>query len=123
MIFGAGATGLCLSQLLKQNGCSRVVMAAPEGLKMDLAKKLNAADEYIELSRENSEPQMKKLMAKNPHGFNIVVEATGSAKMLERAMDYVRRGGKLVVYGVYNNSDTVQFKPNRVCKYSTVFVY
>lgn len=29
----------------------------------------------------------------------IVVEATGSPKILEDAINYVRRGGKLVVYG------------------------
>ncbi len=29
----------------------------------------------------------------------IVVEATGSVKMLEDAINYCRRGGTLVVYG------------------------
>lgn len=53
LMFGAGPTGLCLAQLLRHNGGSHVVIAAPEGLKMDLAKKLDAADEYIELSRIN----------------------------------------------------------------------
>ncbi|KAH0544831.1 hypothetical protein FGG08_001060 [Glutinoglossum americanum] len=69
------------------------------GLKMDLARKLDSADVYIELSRTNPEAQFQKLKAENPYGFDIVVEATGSPRILEDAINYVRRGGKLVVYG------------------------
>lgn len=36
-----------LSQMLRQNGGCHVVVAAPEGLKMDLAKKLGAGDVRI----------------------------------------------------------------------------
>jgi D-arabinitol dehydrogenase (NADP+) len=44
LMFGAGPTGLVLSQMLRHNGGCNVVVAAPEGLKMDLAKKLGAGD-------------------------------------------------------------------------------
>jgi threonine dehydrogenase-like Zn-dependent dehydrogenase len=74
LMFGAGPTGLCLAQLLKHNGGSHVVIAAPGGLKMDLAKKLEAADEYIELSRSNPEAQFQAIKDANPYGFDIVVE-------------------------------------------------
>jgi D-arabinitol dehydrogenase (NADP+) len=74
LMFGAGPTGLCLAQLLRHNGGSHVVIAAPEGLKMDLAKKLDAADEYIELSRINPEAQFEKIRKDHPYGFDIVVE-------------------------------------------------
>ena len=48
-------------------------------------------------------------------GFDIVVEATGSAKILEDAINYVRRGGKLVVYGVYSSSARVSWPPSKIC--------
>lgn len=114
LMFGAGPTGLCLAQLLKQNGGSHVVIAAPGGLKMDLARKLDAADEYIELSRENPQAQFDQLKKDHPYGFDIVVEATGSAKILEDAINYVRRGGKLVVYGVYSDSARVTWPPSKI---------
>ncbi len=60
-----------LAQLLRQNGCSQVTIAAPEGLKMNLAKSLDAADTYVELSRKDNKPQLDKLKADNPHGFDI----------------------------------------------------
>ena len=43
-----------LSQLLKLNGASKVVIAANKGIKMDIAKDLEAADVYIELDRRVS---------------------------------------------------------------------
>ena len=95
LMFGAGPTGLVLSQMLRQNGGCHVVVAAPQGLKMELAKKLGAGDVYVELSRENPEVQFQKLKDENPYGFDIVVEATGSPKILEDAINYVRRGGKV----------------------------
>ncbi len=84
---------------------------------MNLAKDLDAADTYVELSRKDSKPQLDKLKADNPYGFDIgecgnnklpriitdtkasVIEATGSVKLLEDAINYCRRGGTLVVYG------------------------
>ncbi|KAH8899524.1 NADP-dependent mannitol dehydrogenase [Thozetella sp. PMI_491] len=114
LMFGAGPTGLMLAQLLRQNGCSQVTIAAPEGLKMNLAKSLDAADTYIELSRSNPGPQYEQIKKDNPYGFDIVIEATGSVKILEDAINYCRRGGTLVVYGVYSNSATVTWKPTKI---------
>lgn len=114
LLFGAGPTGLILAQLLRMNGGCRVVVAAPEGLKMDLAKSLDAGDEYIALSRQDPAAQFEKLKKDNPYGFDIVVEATGSVKILEDAINYVRRGGKLVVYGVYSNSARVSWPPSKI---------
>jgi D-arabinitol dehydrogenase (NADP+) len=117
LMFGAGPTGLVLSQMLRQNGGCHVVVAAPAGLKMELAKKLGAGDEYVELSRTDPEVQFQKLKSENPYGFDIVVEATGSPKILEDAINYVRRGGKLVVYGVYSGSARVTWPPSKICKF------
>lgn len=103
--------------MLRMNGGCHVVIAAPEGLKMDLAKSLGAGDDYIPLSRKDPSAQFAKLRAENPHGFDIVVEATGSVKVLEDSINYVRRGGKLVVYGVYFSKDRVSWPPSKICKF------
>lgn len=114
LMFGAGPTGLMLAQLLRQNGGCNVTIAAPGGPKMDLAKNLEAADHYVELSRSEPAAQFEQLKKDNPYGFDIVVEATGSVKILEDSINYVRRGGKLVVYGVYNNADRVSWPPAKI---------
>ena len=81
---------------------------------MDLAKKLRVGDVYVELSHEDREVQFQKLKAENPYGFDVVVEATGSAKILEDAINYVRRGGKLLVYGVYSAGARISWAPNKI---------
>ena len=68
LMFGAGPTGLVLAQLLRVNGGCHVVVAAPEGLKMELAKKLGAGDVYVELSRKDPSAQFQKLKSENPYG-------------------------------------------------------
>ncbi|KAL3450524.1 chaperonin 10-like protein [Aspergillus insuetus] len=114
LLFGAGPTGLVLAQLLRMNGASRLVLAAPPGLKLDLARQLDVADEYIPLSRTNMAESLEPLSKASPQGFDIVVEATGNAGVLQGAINYVRRGGKLVVYGVYANRDTVCWSPSKL---------
>jgi D-arabinitol dehydrogenase (NADP+) len=102
--------------MLRQNGGCHVVVAAPEGLKMNLAKSLDAADVYIPLSRKDPTPQFEQIKKDYPYGFDIVVEATGSVKVLEDAINYCRRGGKLIVYGVYANKDRVSWPPSKICE-------
>ncbi|KAH9990377.1 putative sorbitol dehydrogenase [Xylariaceae sp. FL0662B] len=114
LIIGSGATGMCLSQLLKSNGGVHLVMASHPGRKLDLAKKLGCADEYFELDRENPEPQWAELKARYPYGFDVVVEATGSHHVLERSIDYCARGATFVFYGVYEKAARIQISPSKV---------
>ncbi|KAI0360491.1 NADP+-dependent D-mannitol dehydrogenase [Trametes cingulata] len=114
LIIGSGPTGLILAQLLKLNGATRVVIAANKGIKMDIAKQLEAGDEYIELDREDPSAQWEDLKKRNPYGFDVVVEASGSAKVANDAIDYVRRGGTLMVYGVYSNDALVHWPPSKI---------
>ena len=60
-----------LAQLLRQNGGCSVTIAAPGGLKMDLAKSLDAADHYVELSRSDPGPQFEQIKKDNPYGFDV----------------------------------------------------
>ena len=75
LVIGAGPTGLVLAQLLKVNGAMKVVIAANKGIKTQIAKELDAGDEYIELDRENTGPQWEQVKKDYPYGFDIVVRA------------------------------------------------
>ncbi|KAK1226853.1 hypothetical protein PQX77_010157 [Marasmius sp. AFHP31] len=114
LILGAGPTGLILAQLLKLNGAARVVIAANKGIKTRIAQELGAGDEYIEIDRNDPEPAWKRLKEEYPYGFDAVVEATGSEKVANDAINYVRRGGTLMVYGVYANSALVHWAPSKI---------
>jgi D-arabinitol dehydrogenase (NADP+) len=110
LLFGAGPTGQVLAQLLKLNGAGRLVVAAPPGPKLELAGRL-AADEIVPMDRKNPDKHRNRLRELNPTGFDYIVEATGSAFVCEDALHFVRRGGTLLVYGVYPESETVRFNP------------
>ncbi|EIW77216.1 GroES-like protein [Coniophora puteana RWD-64-598 SS2] len=114
LVIGAGPTGLILAQLLKLNGAARVVVAANRGIKTRIAQELGAADEYVELDREAPEAQWARIREENPYGFDVVVEATGSEKVANDSINYVRRGGTLMVYGVYANSAQVHWAPSKI---------
>jgi len=114
LVIGAGPTGLILAQLLKLNGAHKVVIAANKGIKTEIAKQLEAGDAYIELDRTNPESQWQKLKQDNPYGFDVVVEATGSEKVANDAINYVRRGGTLMIYGVYDNAALVHYPPSKI---------
>ena len=114
LILGAGATGLCFSQLLKINGGAHVVIASNAGPKMDLAKSLEVADEYVEFDRTDPSHQWADLKIRHPHGFDVVVEVTGSHKVLEKAIEYCTRGGMLVFYGVYDADALIQLSPAKI---------
>ncbi|KAF8067841.1 chaperonin 10-like protein [Lyophyllum atratum] len=114
LVLGAGPTGLILAQLLKLNGAHKVVIAANKGIKTQVAQDLDCGDEYIELDRANPEPQWEELKKANPYGFDVVVEATGSEKVANDAINLVRRGGTLLIYSVYANSARVHWSPSKI---------
>ncbi|POW07080.1 hypothetical protein PSHT_10123 [Puccinia striiformis] len=104
LLIGAGPTGLILAQLLKLNGAQRV----------DIARKIEAADEYIDLDRKDAANQWAQLKKDNPYGFDVVVEATGVESIVNDSINYVRRGGTLLVYGVYDNNARVSWSPTKI---------
>ncbi|KAJ7249397.1 chaperonin 10-like protein [Mycena rebaudengoi] len=114
LILGAGPTGLILAQLLKLNGASKVVVAAHKGVKMDIARKLHAADEYVEIDRDTPEGQWAQLKKNYAYGFDAVVEATGSIKLVNESINWVRRGGTLMIYGLCAHDARVNWAPSKI---------
>ena len=59
---------------------------------------------------------MDALRSAHPKGFDIVVEATGSPSVLEQSIHYVRKGGTLVIYGVYDDRAKIVWPPMLIWK-------
>ena len=66
LLIGAGPTGLILAQLMKIGGAGHITIAANKGIKMDIARKVEAADAYIDLERENADAQWAQIKKDNP---------------------------------------------------------
>ncbi|KAK8861588.1 chlorophyll synthesis pathway protein BchC [Kwoniella newhampshirensis] len=107
LLIGAGPTGLILAQLMKIGGAGHITIAANKGIKMDIARKVDAADTYVDLDRKDAAKQWAKLKEDNPYGFDVVAECTGVESIVNDAINYVTRGGTLLVYGVYEDKARV----------------
>jgi len=97
LFFGAGPTGIILAQLLKLNGAVHLTVAAPAGPKLDLVSQL-AADEGVPIDRNDAQSHRERLLREHRHGFDYVIEATGSSQLCNEALQYARPGGHIVVY-------------------------
>ena len=113
LVFGAGPSGLVLSQLLLHGGAARLTVAAPTKFKLDLAAEYGA-DATVLLDREHPEFALDQLRQQAPGGFDAVVDATGVARLTGLSMEVVRNGGTVLVYGMADEQDAIPFRPYEV---------
>ena len=110
LMFGAGPTGQVLGQLLKLNGAASLTVAAPAGPKLDLAARL-CADNVVAVDRDDPQAHRRALRQVSANGFDYVVEATGAPAMCVEAVRQARRGGVVLIYGVYPDGQTFAVNP------------
>ena len=110
LMFGAGPTGQILAQLLRINGAASLTVAAPAGPKLALAERLSA-DRVVAIDRDDPEQHRRALRDISANGFDYVVEATGAPQMCAEAVRQTRRGGEVLLYGVYPDTATFPVNP------------
>ncbi len=110
LMFGAGPTGQVLAQLLKMNGAASLTVAAPAGPKLELAGRLSA-DRVVAVDRNDLGKHRRALKDSSANGFDYVIEATGAPGMCAEAVAQVRRGGEVLIYGVYPEGATFAVNP------------
>ncbi len=105
LIVGAGTMGLLLLQLTLRGGASRVVMVDVNEQRLARAEKLGATRVYND---------MKLAFKDEPTGFDCVVDATGVPAVVESAFMGVKRGGKLMIFGVAPYEARISLSPFRI---------
>jgi D-arabinitol dehydrogenase (NADP+) len=113
LLFGAGPTGLLLSQLLLHGGAARLTVAAPSEHKLALARSFGV-DQTVRIGRGDLSAALPRLRALAPDGFDVVVEATGSAQILADCPALTRMGGTVLVYGMAEADARVPFSPYEI---------
>jgi len=99
LLFGAGPTGLILTQLLAGSGATELTVAAPTQAKLDLAR-ARGADRTVLLDRHNTAASFEELRQAAPDGFDVVIDATGALVLLAQTLALTRTGGTVFVYGM-----------------------
>jgi D-arabinitol dehydrogenase (NADP+) len=112
LLLGAGPTGLILAQLLRASGSGRLTVAAPTQFKLDIATSYGA-DHTVRIDRGTSLTDTE-IPAIAPEGFDIVIDATGSASILGQCLALTRDGGTLFVYGMCPETAAVNWSPYEI---------
>ncbi len=103
LIYGAGTMGLLLAQLVKHSGASTLHMVDTNPARHALAKRL-AADRVAASADELD----------RPHGWDVVIDATGVVPAIEDGLRRVARGGTFLMFGVATADASARFSPFRV---------
>lgn len=110
LIFGAGPTGILMTQLIKNGGAGNVVVCASSKEKLELIQK-NGYAKTVLMDRNDYSKHTNALKEKFPKGFDIVIDATGAPKVLEQCFNFPKKGGKVIIYGVCGSEDTITVNP------------
>jgi len=102
LIVGAGTMGLLLLQLLLAAGAAAVTVVDRAEHRLSVARKLGARHTATDLAALNGER------------FDVAVDATGVAPLIEQAFDTLHRGGRLLVFGVATEAARVALSPFRI---------
>jgi threonine dehydrogenase-like Zn-dependent dehydrogenase len=96
-IVGAGPVGNLVAQAALLHGPSEVIAIDLEPGRLALAADAGA----VPVNAAQRNPQTAVFERTGGRGADVVIEAVGTLAAFERALDVVRRGGRVVVVGVY----------------------
>ncbi len=99
-VFGPGPSGIFFCSLAKMRGTSKVYLVGTRDNRLILGKKYGA-DVLINISRESAIDIIRD--DTGGEGVDIVIEAAGSEKALKDGMNVLKKGGTLLIYGVFGS--------------------
>jgi NADPH2:quinone reductase len=101
-ILGAGPIGLLLLQGIRAQGASQVTVVDKNKSRVDLAGELGAARTLTDIA------------ALRPDFYDVVIDATGAIPVMARTIDFVRPGGKALLFGVPPRDQEIRFDPFKI---------
>jgi 2-desacetyl-2-hydroxyethyl bacteriochlorophyllide A dehydrogenase len=106
LIVGAGPIGQLHLQACRANGAASVTVVDPVESKLELAHQLGA--NHVVMA---DDAQAEKLAKIARYGFDVVIDATGVARVMQDSIKYVKNGGRYLVFGVCGPTETVALSP------------
>jgi 2-desacetyl-2-hydroxyethyl bacteriochlorophyllide A dehydrogenase len=106
LILGAGPIGQLHLQASRANGAAAITVTDVVESKLELAKE-HGAQEIVMADNALGE-RLKKIA---PYGFDVVIDCTGIAPVMQNSIKYVKNGGKYLVFGVCGPHDKIEISP------------
>ena len=98
-VVGAGPVGFFAIQAARAAGAGQVLALDPEPERLALAQRVGAIP--IDVRARNAQTAVDERTG--GRGADVVIDAVGSAPAFERSLDVARRGGTVVVIGMYTS--------------------
>lgn len=112
-VIGLGPIGLMFVRLAKLKG-ARVIAMGRNPLKLQLAKEFGHADEVINLLEYPNPEEIIMSMTPENKGLDVIIEAVGLPEIWEKAVNLVRRGGTVNLFGGCKSGTTVELDTRRI---------
>jgi len=96
-VIGAGMIGLCLIKVLKAAGAKKIFIAAKNSVVRIKAAKELGPEAVINV--EEADPVKTILELNGGQKVDVVFEVSGNPVVIPQAVEYVRKGGEIVVVG------------------------
>lgn len=109
VVIGAGMIGAFIIKLLKVSGASEIIAVDIDPLKLLMAQQSGTTHTF---TADDTDIQSKINEITKGRGADISFEAVGRGETVNMAIDYARKGGKVVLVG--NTSPTVDFPLQKV---------
>jgi 2-desacetyl-2-hydroxyethyl bacteriochlorophyllide A dehydrogenase len=106
LILGAGPIGQLHLQASRANGAAAITVTDVVESKLELARE-HGAQELV-MADNALEGRLKKIA---PYGFDVVIDCTGIAPVMQNSIKYVKNGGKYLVFGVCGPHDKIEISP------------
>ena len=108
LVMGGGIIGLLWARLFKHYGYKYVTLTEVNERRKKIAEAMDLSYKVyhpVELRKKYS------ILEAEIHGFDLIVDCTGDANAIEEAFPWLRRGGKLNVFGCCPKLSTMKVNP------------
>jgi D-arabinose 1-dehydrogenase-like Zn-dependent alcohol dehydrogenase len=104
LVQGTGAVGLSVIALARLAGATRVIVFGAPADRLDLATAMGA-DTVVDVQHTSADARAQLVRDVTAGlGVDVAIEAAGSARAVEEALDLIRDGGRYVIAGHYTDA-------------------
>ncbi|MGH1521307.1 MAG: zinc-dependent dehydrogenase [Nitrosopumilus sp.] len=110
-VFGVGPTGMLHMMLARTKKFSKIFCFDVNDFRLEFAKKFNIT---ASINSMDENRKQKILDGTNGRGVDVAIVATSSLKALEDAIDMVRKGGTVMMFGVPSKGTKLDLDMNKI---------
>ncbi len=110
-IFGVGPTGMMHVMLAKSKKFTKIFCLDVNDFRLDFAKKFNVSDTINSMDEKRVE---KIIEQTEQRGVDVAIVATSSLKALDDAIEVVRKGGAIMMFGVPSKGAKIELDMSKI---------